>query len=105
MAAKFDLMEVLKDKGFERIDNPMERFGSKAEWYQRTWSKDIEVAWYGVQHFELTVTAKYLPSFNGNSSLDDITFEYSSGKVKNHACNKRAWNALRDTVTYAGYEF
>lgn len=97
-ATKFNLMEALEEKGFERIENPMAAYGSTADFYERTWSKDIELVWgRSAEHFEMTVTAIVT---RGN-----IRFIYSTGKVKDHALNKRAWNALRDTVTFNGYEF
>ena len=95
---KFNLMEAMEQKGFERIENPYAKYGCTAEYYERTWGKDIELAWgRGAEHFEMTVTAIV--------SRGNVRFIYSTGKVKDHALNKRAWNALRDTVTFNGYEF
>lgn len=95
---KFDLMEAMEQKGFERVENPYAKFGGTAEYYERKWGKDVEVVWgRGAEHFEMTVTAIVT---RGN-----VRFIYSTGKVRDHALNKRAWNALRDTVEFNGYEF
>ena len=69
--------------------------------YNRRWSKKTEVAWYGEseQTLEIKISMSYgvpLVRIFRNGRRDDRTRDYSSPK--------RAFNAIKEIVSFAGFE-
>jgi hypothetical protein len=68
--------------------------------YSRFWSKDVEVVWYGQQQstFEIKVDEAY--------GIPGIRI-FKNGKLesrRDYSTPKRAITAMREIVTYAGFE-
>lgn len=102
MATKsFDLIDALIADGFERTEYAR-RNGYKQTKLAKHYEKQTTLAWYGktVSRFDVEVWFTYY-----HGEVCRVHVEYSNGKVKDHAYNKRAYNAIRDTVQYNGYEF
>ena len=98
MAKKFDAYEELIRNGFEEGKN---QFGYDV--LRRTFKRATEVAWYGVAEFNMTVEAVF------NKDHGAMTVYYSDGgrrpfKEKCHLNDKRAFNAISQTVANKGYE-
>jgi hypothetical protein len=71
------------------------------EVYSRAWSKEVDVLWYGKMEssLEIKVDEAYgIPMIRifKNGRLADR---------RNYSTPKRAVNAIREIVTYAGFEF
>lgn len=69
----------------------------------RTWKKETEVAWYGRQETSYCVAVVALPNDAARVTFikdgrAEKTKIYSSGYA-------RTLNAIKSTVTYAGFEF
>lgn len=100
---KFDLENELIAAAFKMTDEHV------AEWdrrymfrtYTKEFVKGLDVAWYGYSecHFIVDVQVLY---FKGNPQA--VTASYSNGKVKEHGYDKRAYNAIRDTVKNNGFD-
>ena len=70
--------------------------------YSRVWRKETEVVWYGKRESSLEIKAYECSGYPiitilNNGRPDDRRRDYSSPK--------RAINAMREIVTFAGYTF
>ena len=70
--------------------------------YSRTWSKETEVLWYGKSESRMEI--KVSEAF-GIPGLRIFRNGRPDGKMRNYTTPKRAINAMREIVTFAGYEF
>lgn len=100
--AKFDLIDALKAKGFE-IDHKVLEGG----WLQARLIKEYGVSErvndWGVLNVDFWVDVRInFEPMHGEPRGVYVT--YSNGKRKEHSYDKRAYNAIRDTVWYNGYE-
>ena len=100
MAKKYDIYEELKNNGFEEFTN---KYGCNC--LKKIYAKEIEVAWYGKQKSALNVEV----SFNPDHTV--LTVNYlpdgfkRPDKTKTHFNQKRAFNAIRQTVENRGFQF
>lgn len=101
--AKFDIIAAVEDKGFTACKEYVCESGFKYITYTKQYKKEAMVAWHGL--CEITFVADLTFGFNKAGELFDVTAQFSNGKVKSYEPNKRAYNAIRDTVQYNGYEF
>lgn len=99
MAKKFDLYQELKELGFYEVDD---EFGDVL---RKDYEKETEVVWHG------TVTINYSVRAIFNKDHKVVTVNYYQGsvqrkphKTKTHLNEKRALNAIRDTVKHNGFE-
>lgn len=99
MAEKFDITEALKDNGFEETYDGAEQ-GYVGYTYTKHYSKTNSNPLQGEWEVTFDVDVKMLFGF-GNTY---IRAYFSNGKVKDYKSAKRAYNAIRDTVMYNGFE-
>lgn len=95
---KFDLIETLKAHGFSSSTSM-----TGCPLFTLDMSRQVEVAWYGVQEFTIRVQVV----FNPEKTI--CTVNYYDGflrpfKTKVHLSDKRAWNAICETVKNKGFE-
>jgi hypothetical protein len=93
-----ELKTLLAENGFTLNG---ERLYDGREVYSRAWTKEIEVLWYGKSESRLEIKvdeADGLP----------IIRIYKNGRLESqrgYSSPKRALNAMREIVNYAGFEF
>lgn len=101
--AKFDLENALIADGFAMTNEHTSQWDKRYMFrtYTKEFVKILEVAWYGQNeyHFIADVQVTY---FNGKPI--DVVASYSNGKVKEYAYDKRAYNAIRDTIKNNGFD-
>ena len=70
--------------------------------YSRKWSKETEVVWYGKSesHMEIKIY-----EFSGFPIITIIHNGRPEGRRRDYSSPKRAINAMREIVTFAGYAF
>lgn len=94
---KFDLYEALLENGFEEVEDSI---GRKS--LHKHYEKEVEVCWYGkrLSTFDVAV------HFNSDRSYLCVYYYDSPAllKRKEHYNNKRAYNAIRDTLENKGYQ-
>lgn len=100
---KFNLKEALAAKGFSPIADPY-GFSTYGQIVEKVYEKQVEIAWYGKVNSSLKVTVRFTPDDQA------ITVSYSQGyhepfKVKSHLANRRALNAISDTLAHNGFTF
>jgi len=69
--------------------------------YRRVWNKETEVVWYGKMDSSLEIFVTEHDAF-------PLISIYKNGRLegrRDYASPKRAINAMREIVTYAGYTF
>ena len=98
---KFNLKEALVTKGFTPIADP---FGcaEPGQIVQKTFERDVETVWHGTAKDVLTVMVRF------TSDYEAVTVKYfrhvnTPLKVKSHRSNKRAYNAIEDTIRLRGF--
>lgn len=98
----FNIIEQLKGDGFKACREHVNDGGFKYVVYTKEYRKETNVVWYGKSTivFVADVTACY----NKSGELVDITAQFSNGKVKSYKPGKQAYNAIRDTIKYNGFE-
>lgn len=101
--AKFDIVAAVEGKGFKACREHVCESGFKYVTYTKQYKREAMVAWHGL--CEIAFVADLTFGFNKAGELVDVTAQFSNGKVKSYEPNKRAYNAIRDTVQYNGYEF
>ena len=100
MAKKFDLFEELKANGFYEVND---------EWgtvLRKDYEKEIDVLWYGKMKSYFIVRAR----FNDDHSVVQVAYYDNSVparafKNKTHLNEKRAFNAIKQTVKNHDFEF
>lgn len=102
---KFDLIDALTEAGFEHgIDRAM-TCPTTGEYQtvvlRKSYSTDQRVNDFGILNRGFNVEVQILYH---NGKCYGVTVLYGNGKVKSHAYDKRAYNAIRDTVKYNGFE-
>lgn len=102
---KFDLTTALIQAGFER-GTDKETIDPAYGSYQtlvlrKSYSTDQRVNDFGILNRGFNVEVQVLYH---NGKCYGVTVLYGNGKVKSHAYDKRAYNAIRDTVKYNGFE-
>ena len=102
---KFELVEVLKERGF--VEQPIEegifRFCDAVR-LERSWSKEVEVAWYGKRIATYSIEV----FVNQSSGICRVWYYQDGREYKNRWYNtlgKRTYNAMVETARCAGYEF
>lgn len=97
-AKKFDLYEALKQAGFEEVKT---QFGYDC--LKRSFKKVVEVLWYGQQETKLDVEVVFNQEHTALSA-----YYYDGGyrpfKEKTHLNEKRAYNAIAQTVANKGFQ-
>ena len=93
-----EFLTLMNENGF--TDNG-ERLYDGREVYSRAWTKEVEIVWHGKSESRLEIKVDCAYGIPGirifkNGRLDDRR-DYSSPK--------RAINAMREIVNYAGFEF
>lgn len=102
---RFELVEALKEKGF--VEQPVEAEVLRqcdGVILERTWSKEIEVAWYGKRTATYTVRV----FVNRASGICHVSFLQDEREYKSRwydTIGKRTYNAMVETARCAGYEF
>jgi len=69
--------------------------------YSRSWSKQVQVVWYGQQESTMEIRADIAWGIPAIRIFKNSRFE-------DHRCHtspKRCVNAMREIVSYAGFEF
>lgn len=102
MAKKFDIVKAVEDHGFRPCREYVCESGFKYVMYTKQYKKEAMVAWHGL--CEIVFVADIIFGFNKSGELFDVTAQFSNGKVKSYKPGKRAYNAIRDTVKYNGFE-
>lgn len=97
-ANKFDFIETLKAHGFSSTTSM-----TGCPLFTLDLSKEVEVAWYGVKEFTIRVQVVF------NPEMTCCMVNYYDGflrpfKTKVHMSDKRAWNAIRETLKNKGFE-
>ena len=98
---KFNLKEALAAKGFTPTADP---FGCAelGQIVQKTFEREVETVWHGTAKDVLTVVVRFTPDYEALTvkyyRRDNIPF-----KVKAHRSNKRAYNAIEDTIRLRGF--
>ena len=99
MKKAFNLYEELKANGFYEVND---EFGDVL---RKDYEKEIEVAWYGKQKSNFLVRVR----FNASHSVAQVAYYHNTVPVrpfkeKTHLNEKRALNAIRQTVENNGFE-
>lgn len=99
---KFNLYEALQNNGFT-VDPYND--GDNGYMVRDDFENEVEVAWYGKQKSTLEIGVQ----FNESRTVCTVYY-YKDGfkrafKVKTHLTDKRAFNAIRETVKNNGFEF
>lgn len=105
MAKKFDMVEALRGRGF--VEQPitsevLRRCNGII--LQRSWSKEVEVAWYGNRPETYTVRV----FINLDAGICEATYLKNGISYKARwydTIGKRTYNAMVETARCAGYEF
>lgn len=100
MKKEFNLYNELKANGFYEIHD---------EWgdvLRKDYEKEVDVLWHGKMKFNFIVRVR----FNDSHSVAQVSYYKSSipansFKNKTHLNEKRALNAIRQTVENNGFEF
>lgn len=98
---KNTLVDLLKAKGFAVVPYKAE---AKGIMLRRSWEKEVEVVWYGKRTARNTVEV-YVVEETGRCR---VTYYEGCSPVKDRwyaNLGKRTYNAIVETVSYAGYEF
>ena len=98
---KFNLYEELKNKGYE-VDTDDARLGYEV--LTKMYHKTDDVLWYGKVNSKMSVSVM----FNKDHTIAQVTYADEGFRVfkhKVHMADKRAYNAIADTVRNKGYEF
>ena len=95
---KAEFITLMNENGFTPNG---ERLYDGREVYSRVWVKEVEVVWHGKMEslLEIKVSESYgfpLISIFKNGRLESR---------RDYSTPKRAINAMREIVTFAGYEF
>lgn len=99
MAKKFDVWQELIGKGFEEIQMDYGFCLTK------TYRKEIEVLWYGKSETSIRVDVFFSPDKGTLKALYyDRDISVRPFKEKVHLNEKRAFNAISDTVRNNGFE-
>ncbi len=103
---KFELVEALKENGFSEmpIEGTVHRACVGGVILQRTWSQEIEVAWYG-KHTETYTVRVFV---NQPRGVCEVTYMKNGITYKARwydTIGKRTYNAVVETARCAGYEF
>ena len=101
--AKFDIIAEVEGHGFKACKEHETESGFKYVMYTKQYKKEAVVAWHGL--CEIVFDAYLVFGFNKSGELFNVTAQYSNGKTKDYEPGKRAFNAIRDTVQYNGFEF
>lgn len=99
MAAKFDIANALKAKGFEEERRGAEQGFIGYEYskkYNKICSNPLQGQWEVT--FEVTVNIVH------HAGRKYIRACFSNGKVKDYTSDMRAYKAICDTVKYNGFE-
>lgn len=96
--AKFNVFDALVEKGFEQ---GVDRFGRT--FLAKHYEKEVEVLWYGSAKHERDVVVTF------NTDRTSLTADYYDGfkrpyKTKLHLNDKRAYNAIVETIRNAEFE-
>ncbi len=103
-AKKFDLVEALESAGYITTNRHTAECDPRYTFLTLTkdYVKTSDVVWYGTTECHLIVDVQVVYF---NDKPVDVVASNSYGKVKDYGYSKRAFNAIRDTVEYAGFEF
>lgn len=97
---KYDLYEALKAEGFYEVHD---------EWgdlLRKDYEKQVEVLWYGTQTSYFTVRVRFSADHGTvQASYYDDKICARAFKVKTHLNEKRAYNAIKQTVELRGWKF
>ena len=98
--AQKDFMELIVKNGFTEAAKTTDTQNTV---YHREWTREVEVAWYGKQQDTLEIRmmlcgTAVLASVRRNGK-DDPKF------IRDYSSPKRAMNAAREIVTFAGFEW
>lgn len=102
---KFEMVEALVEQGFTA--QPVEAEVLRrcdGIILQRTWSKEIEVAWYGKRTETYTIRV----FVNRASGICHVSYQRDGREYKERwydTVGKRTYNAMVETARCAGYEF
>ena len=98
MAKNFNLKDELLKEGF-RIDVEQDVFGGSI--ISKVFTQEVEVVWYGKQERSLIVTVRF------SQDEQNVRVTYSTGrtifKTKDHLNEKRALNAIHQTIANQGF--
>ena len=101
--SNFDLENELIAAGFVKSNENVPQCDRR--FMYRTWTKEYvttwSVAWYGQteHHFIVDVRVTYF-----NNKPLGVTASLSNGKVRDYGYDKRAYNAIRDTIKNNGFD-
>ena len=70
--------------------------------YSRKWSKETEVVWYGKSESNMEIKVY---EFDGFPLIAIFRNGKPDGRRRDYSTPKRAINAIREIVTFAGYTF
>lgn len=99
MTKKFNLYEELQNNGF-KVSNESDQALVRGDF-----SREIEVAWYGMQRSTMKVEVWFNPEKTVCRAYYYSDGCYRAFKVKDHLADKRAFNAIKATVENNGYAF
>ena len=98
MKKKFDLYQELANKGFTEKENTL------GTMLVKSYEKEVEVAWYGKMKTPYRVEVL----FNADQTVANVCYFKEVAphpvKVKAHLNEKRAFNAICETIKNAGFE-
>lgn len=98
---KFDLIEALKDKGFE-VDYKMLAGDRLQVRLIKEYRVSERINDWGILDTDFWADIKVSLDPNGVPEL--VTADFSNGKHQHYSYNKRTYNAIRETVKYNGFE-
>lgn len=103
--AKFEMVDILKENGF--TEQPIEAEVLRhcnGIILQRTWVREVEVAWHG--KYQETYTVRVF--INRNSGICEVSYMKNGRIYKSRwydTVGKRTYNAIVETARCAGYQF
>lgn len=98
MAKKFDLFKALRENGFTFVDNTS---------LTKEYSKTVEIVWNGKQETKIFVGVFFDEEHESCRAYfyQDVISQNGLFKTKTYKANKRAFNAIKETIEWKGFKF
>lgn len=103
--AKFNLIDALTADGFETIEERDFCGGGDSLLMNRVFTREITLCWHPGETYVTSLEVTLRIDRFKSGEYCGVWATFSNGKSKYYGYDKRAYNAIRDTVKYAGYEY
>ena len=93
-----EFIEIMAENGFEATG---EKDYAGNDIYSRKWERTSEVVWHGLVHSSYEIRAKISYGY----PLIQIYQDGRRTDTRDYSSPKRALNAIKEIIRFAGYEF